>query len=145
MSLSSRSGWSDTKQDGGDYKGLGKTSQKKDDEQVNHKDQKEKEEVLVETENEETYDEEVGDDEKNDNSDREIPRTATWWENVKKSTGCPIEKKNSREEDDNAKGDENKNTDDDEDQNTEDDEEENDENESANLKSTSRVRVLLKS
>ncbi|XP_056685602.1 uncharacterized protein [Spinacia oleracea] len=115
--------------------------EKKDDEQVNHNDQKEKEEVLVETENEETDDEEVGDDEKNDNNDREIPRTATGWENVKRSTGCPIEKKNSREEDDNVEGDENQNTDDDEDQNTEDDEEENDENESANLKSTSRQEV----
>lgn len=52
-----------------------------------------------------------------------------------------MEKKDSREEDDNAEGDENQNTDDDEDQNTETDEEENVENESTNLKSPSRYAI----
>ncbi|XP_056688974.1 uncharacterized protein [Spinacia oleracea] len=112
-------------------------TEEKEDEEL----EMEQEEDLVETENDETDDEEVGDEEKNDNSDREIPRTATGWENVKKPTGCPMEKKDSREEDDNADDDEKQNTDDDENQNAETDEEENDENKSTNLKSTSRQEV----
>ena len=52
-----------------------------------------------------------------------------------------MEKKDSREEDDNAEDDENQNTDDDENQNAETDEEENDENKSTNLKSTSRYAI----
>ncbi|XP_056697678.1 uncharacterized protein [Spinacia oleracea] len=105
---------------------------------------KEQGEVLVETDNEEIDDEQDDDDdhkEQNENIESKKPRSAPGWENVKKSTCCPMEKKDSGEEEDNAEGDENEETGDDEDENNKIDEDENAENKSENLKSPSRQKV----
>ncbi|XP_056695488.1 uncharacterized protein [Spinacia oleracea] len=125
-----------------------KDGSKKENEDENSQ-TNEQEEVLVETDNEETDDEKADDDDdhkqRNENNEREKPRSAPRWENVKKSTLCPMEKKDSGEEehdaDDSTEGDENENTDGDDDENTDGDEDENtenDENKSENLKSPAR-------
>ncbi|XP_056684016.1 uncharacterized protein [Spinacia oleracea] len=105
-------------------------SKKKNEDEKSHANNQK--EVIVTTDNEETDDDD--DEKRNEDNERENPRSSTGWENVKKSTLCPGEKKGyvaeEDDEDENNVSDEDENTDGEGDEKTGGDEDESEKPES---------------